>query len=732
MKKLLLSLVCVAAIVLTVGAVGERRDRRVGGLDRVDTVNIVDGAVTAAKLADNIDALGSLTNPLTLMGSLKMDDSAITGFAAATNTVGSPVYLQSQDAGGTPTNPLGGALIELRTGDGSTAATDVVGGIGGLLRLASGAGGRQSGTVAGGNAAEIDITAGVGGACTGTGGANSDGGEGGKVDINAGAGGATSATNGGADGGIGGAVELAAGIGGTGNTGDGGAGGALTFVSGAGAAGTADDGNGGAISITAGQAGGSDGLGGTVTIDAGAANSGTAGSISLGPTNATSVAIGTNLTLADTKDILPVTAKGSDMGSATLEWGAIFVGTSKALSFGDGQTSTIQDDDSNLLIECDNAIHFQIGGVDILALDDSALTFVAENDLHGQDLYLQTEDAGASALGPRTGGLLELRTGDGSVGISTELGGAGGPLSLASGAGGENPSTQAAGAGAEIDITAGVGGANTGGTGPGSDGGVGGKIDINAGAGGATNATNAGADGGVGGAVELAAGTGGTGNTGDGGNGGALTLTSGAGAGGTADDGDGGAVSITAGQSGGGDATGGSVAIDAGEGNTGTAGAITVGATNATDVALGRSGQTVTIVGTGRATATAGMEALYGIPITIVFEPTTNGTLGYTVPAGFDLRVLNCIGWKTAAGGADADDQWDLQNDDGSAANIFDTAELAAVSDKEFVQFANLDDDQDEVEAGHILKLVAGEDSDDGGADGIIVVHGILTASAPP
>ena len=124
--------------------------------------------------------------------------------------------------------------------------------------------------------------------------------------------------------------------------------------------------------------------------------------------------------------------------------------------------------------------------------------------------------------------------------------------------------------------------------------------------------------------------------------------------------------------------------------------------------------------------ATSGTKTLVGTPITIVFSPTTGETLTWTVPDGYDLVVLNAVGWKTAAGGSDAADQWALQNNDGSAANIFDVEELAGVSDKAMCQFDNLDDAENEVESGDVLQLVAGEASDDDGADGIIYVYGIL------
>ena len=96
----------------------------------------------------------------------------------------------------------------------------------------------------------------------------------------------------------------------------------------------------------------------------------------------------------------------------------------------------------------------------------------------------------------------------------------------------------------------------------------------------------------------------------------------------------------------------------------------------------------------------------------------------YTVPTGYDLRVLNCIGWKIAAAAA-AGDTWDLKNNDGSAANIFDQEDIgtATLADKAMAQFDNLDDAEDEVEAGNTLDLVAAEATS---TDGIIYVTGIL------
>ena len=123
----------------------------------------------------------------------------------------------------------------------------------------------------------------------------------------------------------------------------------------------------------------------------------------------------------------------------------------------------------------------------------------------------------------------------------------------------------------------------------------------------------------------------------------------------------------------------------------------------------------------------AGTKTRAGTPITIVFLPTTGETLSWVVPTGYDLLVLNAVGWKTAAAGGDA---WDLQNNDGTPANIFAQEAIggSTLADKAMGQFDDLDDTEWEVEATKSLDLVATEDTDDGGADGIIYVYGILKA----
>ena len=108
------------------------------------------------------------------------------------------------------------------------------------------------------------------------------------------------------------------------------------------------------------------------------------------------------------------------------------------------------------------------------------------------------------------------------------------------------------------------------------------------------------------------------------------------------------------------------------------------------------------------------LTALAGIPFVVVFESSAAGTLSYTVPAGKTLRVLDANGFKQAGNGAHGDDDLNLRNNDGSAANIFDTEELNAVNDKVRIQFDNLDDAERDVAAGDTLELVANENAGNG------------------
>jgi len=120
---------------------------------------------------------------------------------------------------------------------------------------------------------------------------------------------------------------------------------------------------------------------------------------------------------------------------------------------------------------------------------------------------------------------------------------------------------------------------------------------------------------------------------------------------------------------------------------------------------------------------TAGTKVVAGVPVLIEFRPTAAETLTYTVPTGYDLIVTDAHGWKIAAAGSGANDDINLQHNDGSAANIFDAEELDSVGDKARFVFDNLDDAENELEAGETLDCVTQEASS---VDCIIVVTGYL------
>jgi hypothetical protein len=139
---------------------------------------------------------------------LGLDDAAIASFAAAADTAGKDLYMETQD-GGVDTAVDGGSvggLFNLKTGDGSAGGAAQVGGAGGALSIISGAGGTpDSGSANGGAAGAFAITAGAGGAAGAGGGT---GGTGGTITLTAGAGGGA----GGGTAGAPGAVVIGAGV----------------------------------------------------------------------------------------------------------------------------------------------------------------------------------------------------------------------------------------------------------------------------------------------------------------------------------------------------------------------------------------------------------------------------------------------------------------------------------------------------------------------------------------
>lgn len=201
--------------------------------------------------------------------------------------------------------------------------------------------------------------------------------------------------------------------------------------------------------------------------------------------------------------------------------------------------------DSDLVLESLNPLTIRLGDVDGLQFDNAAISsFAAAADTAGNDVFIETEDAGASATAARTGAALDIKTGDGSAGAAAVVAGAGGAAGLTTGAGGAASGTAAGGAGGALSVTASAGGAHTGGGATGA-GGAGGTLAAVAGAGGATS--NVGSDnGGAGGDVSATAGAGGNASagTGDGGAGGSIVDT--AGAGGTSSGGAAGKAGIVA------------------------------------------------------------------------------------------------------------------------------------------------------------------------------------------
>ncbi len=284
----------------------------------------VEGAVTASKVVVansagaivDADLILDSTNEINVqiggVGLLALDDAAISGNAAATDTVGQDCYVETQDAGGTATTAKAGGLYNIKTGDGSASTGNFAGGAGGAFDLVSGGGGANSGGAsgqAGGAGGALGITTGAGGTTDDTG--SDNGGAGGAMTLTTGAG--ASSTAGTGDGGAGGAFTVAVGAGGATTAGASGAGGAFSATSGAGstsalafnggvggasslvsgaggsATGTGASGKsggaGGALAITAGVGGLTDddaagevgGAGGTVTITSGAGGLGSAG-----------------------------------------------------------------------------------------------------------------------------------------------------------------------------------------------------------------------------------------------------------------------------------------------------------------------------------------------------------------------------------------------------------------------------------------------------------------------
>lgn len=195
------------------------------------TVALTGGAITDSISGTDlvINSTNAMEVQIGTVGALQLDDAAISAFAAAVDTAGQDVFLETQDAGATPTTARHGAALSIKTGDGASAANAVACGNGGDLTLEMGRGGVNTGGAtgeAGGAGASLLITGGEGGDTDSTG--AHAGGDGSGFTIAGGAGG--NATAGTGDGGGGGSLAFSAGAGGTSAGGSAGDDGELSFA----------------------------------------------------------------------------------------------------------------------------------------------------------------------------------------------------------------------------------------------------------------------------------------------------------------------------------------------------------------------------------------------------------------------------------------------------------------------------------------------------------------------
>lgn len=192
----------------------------------LDTAKITNAALV-------LESLNPLTVNLNDVNALQFDNAAIASFAAAADTVGNGVYVETED-GGVDTAVDGGSaggLLAIKSGDGGAGGADKAGAAGGAITIIAGDG-STAGTDGGANP-----TGGVGAAltiATGTGGAQVDGtgaaGAGGALALTADPGGAAAGGTG--AGGAGGSVTITAGAGGTSSGGVAGAPGSVTVAGG--------------------------------------------------------------------------------------------------------------------------------------------------------------------------------------------------------------------------------------------------------------------------------------------------------------------------------------------------------------------------------------------------------------------------------------------------------------------------------------------------------------------
>jgi hypothetical protein len=303
------------------------------------------------------------------------------------------------------------------------------------------------------------------------------------------------------------------------------------------------------------------------------------GSVQIEGTNVISSGTGTTLLIrSDTAD----SVTSSTVASITLKAGADITSTD--------QIFDLQDSSGNhrLRVTESGTANFSALATDTGASTVSGTNFTAAMGNGG---------AASGATPAGTGGAFSLATGNGGAASTSTSAGTGGSLTLSTGSGGNNNGAQLGGAGGDLTVIsgAGVGGSSSG------------AVSIRSGQGGNQTTAWLAASAGT---VSISAGAGGTGTTSAAGNGGTLSLTAGAGGtGNAAAAGAGGAVTI---QSGGGGTVGtsggasGAVTIDTGAATGAlTNGSMTIGATNAEAITLGRTTKTVSLPGVLRSVGVA-------------------------------------------------------------------------------------------------------------------------------
>lgn len=118
--------------------------------------------------------------------------------------------------------------------------------------------------------------------------------------------------------------------------------------------------------------------------------------------------------------------------------------------------------DADLQLNSTNRMDFQIGVIDVLGLDDSAVSLAAAAATAAQNVFLRAVKGGAATGAGLAGASLSIGAGAGSdaAGTSADPGGAAGSLTIAAADGGAGAPTDGVGGnGGDVTITPGDGGA---------------------------------------------------------------------------------------------------------------------------------------------------------------------------------------------------------------------------------------------------------------------------------